>query len=90
MKQEWNPIVQYILNRLKEKSTWVSLGTALTGMGVVIAPDKWQMIMAIGMGVPGIISVFLPNTVMEKNITASVTATDLSKSLEATKPEEKK
>jgi hypothetical protein len=64
----WTTAAAYILNRLKEKSTWVSLGSVLTGMGVVIAPDKWQLIMAVGMGLPGIVGVFLPARVQEANI----------------------
>lgn len=81
-----NAVLAYILNRLSEKSTWVSLGSALTGMGVVIAPDKWQMIMAIGMGVPGIISIFLPARVMEKNVAPTDAPTPLSSSLESKAP----
>lgn len=58
----------YILDRLKERGTWLSLGSALTGMGVLIAPQKWDLIMAIGMGVPGIVTAFLPPRIQEKNI----------------------
>lgn len=60
--------LQYILDRMKERGTWLSLGTALTGMGVVIAPEQWQLIMAIGMGIPGIVTAFIPPYIQEKNI----------------------
>jgi hypothetical protein len=40
----------------------------LTGMGVAIKPDQWQQIMAIGMGIPGIVTAFLPPHIQEKNI----------------------
>ncbi len=60
--------LQYILDRMKERGTWLSLGTALTGMGVAIKPDQWQLIMAIGMGIPGIVTAFIPPYVQEKNV----------------------
>lgn len=61
-------IFQYILDRLKERATWLSISTALTGMGVVVKPDQWQAIMGIGMGLSGMITAFLPPNIQEKNI----------------------
>lgn len=58
----------YILERLKEKSTWVGIGSFITGLGVTISPDKWQIIMGIGMGLPGLISMFLPARVTESQV----------------------
>lgn len=81
----WQGVASYILNRLKEKSTWVALGSVLTGMGVAFSPENWQMIMTIGMGIPGIISVLIPSSVMEKNIVAADTTepkTDIAKSIQ--------
>ncbi len=77
-------IIRYILDRMKERGTWLSLGTALTGMGVVIAPKQWDLIMAIGMGVPGIVTAFLPPYIQEKNIIpapAAAPTTALAQSL---------
>lgn len=54
---------------MKERGTWLSLSSALTGMGVALKPDQWQLIMAIGMGIPGIITAFIPPVIQEKNIT---------------------
>lgn len=51
--------VGYIVARLQEPSTWVSLGSMLTGLGIVIAPDKWQAIMGIGLGVGGFLGAVL-------------------------------
>ncbi len=65
----WSVALHYLLDRMKERGTWLSLGTALTGMGVAIKPDQWQLIMAIGMGIPGIITAFVPPVIQEKNIT---------------------
>lgn len=64
----WGTFFTYIFDRMKERNTWLSLGTALTGMGVAIKPDQWQLIMAIGMGIPGIITAFMPPRIQEKNI----------------------
>lgn len=51
--------VDYIVARLQEPSTWVSLGSMLTGLGIVIAPDKWQAIMGIGLGLGGLLGAIL-------------------------------
>lgn len=64
----WSTPLWYILDRMKERGTWLSLSSALTGMGVVISPENWQMIMAIGMGVPGIITAFLRPHIKEEHI----------------------
>lgn len=80
----WRTPLYYILDRMKERGTWLSLGTALTGMGVLVKPEQWQMIMAIGMGLPGIITAFIPPVIQEKNISpAAPTAptTPLAQSL---------
>ncbi len=65
----WKTVFSYLLDRMKERGTWLSLSTALTGMGMVIAPQKWDLIMAIGMGIPGIVTAFVPPVIQEKNIT---------------------
>lgn len=78
-----NPTVQFIINRLSEKSTWVSLGTFLTGLGVTIAPDKWQIIMGVGMGLGGIAGILLPARVQEQNVAPTAAPTALSNSMQA-------
>lgn len=67
----WRQTLEYIIDRLKERTTWVSIGTLLTGMGVVVKPDQWQMIMGIGMGVGGILGILLPPRTNEKDIIPS-------------------
>lgn len=64
----WKTVALYMLDRMKERGTWLSLGTALTGMGVALKPDQWQAIMAIGMGIPGIVTAFIPPIIQERNI----------------------
>ena len=47
----------YIVARLREPSTWVGLGSFLTGVGIVLAPELWEQITAIGLGVGGFLAV---------------------------------
>lgn len=54
-----NFLADYIVGRIQEPSTWVSLGTTLTGLGVVIAPEYWQAIMGVGMSLGGFLGVVL-------------------------------
>lgn len=49
----------YIVARLREPSTWVGLGSFLTGVGVIVAPELWQQITAIGLGVGGLLAVIV-------------------------------
>lgn len=70
--------LEYIVNRLQEKSTWVALGSLLTGIGVAVKPDQWQAIMLIGMGVGGFIGTLLPAKVQEQNVKPSADPTPLS------------
>lgn len=51
----WTAVKEYLYARMAEPSTWVSLGSVFTGLGVVIAPDKWQAITAIGLGLGGLL-----------------------------------
>ncbi len=45
--------IEYCIARSQEPSTWVSLGTALTGAGVMVAPQYWQIIMGVCMFIGG-------------------------------------
>lgn len=60
--------ILYVVERFKEKSTWVALGSFLTACGIAIAPQKWDLIMTIGMGLPSLIAIFIPARVQEKNV----------------------
>lgn len=64
----WKAALNYILDRMKERGTWLSLSSALTGMGIAVKPDQWQLIMAIGMGIPGLVTAFIPPYIQEKNV----------------------
>jgi len=51
--------IDYIVARVQEPSTWVSLGTLATGLGFAVAPEYWQSIAAIGMGVGGLLGTIM-------------------------------
>jgi hypothetical protein len=46
--------LRYLLDRIREKSTWAGLGTLLAGVGIAINPALWQEISAVGVAVAGL------------------------------------
>lgn len=52
-------IWDYLVARMTEPSTYVSLGVLATGLGFAIAPEKWQAISSIAMGLGGFLGVVL-------------------------------
>lgn len=46
---------QYIIDRLKEPSTWRGLVLIATALGVNISPDQTTAIVSIGIGIAGVI-----------------------------------
>jgi hypothetical protein len=46
---------QYILDRAKEPSTWRGAFLFLAAIGIPIAPELANQIMAVGLGIAGII-----------------------------------
>jgi hypothetical protein len=50
---------QYIIARLQEPSTWVGLGSFLTGVGVVVAPEYWEAITGVGLAIGGFLAVVM-------------------------------
>lgn len=51
----------YIVDRLKEASTWRGIIMILTAVGVPIAPGMADAIIAVGMAVAGLIGVSTPD-----------------------------
>lgn len=50
---------EYILNRLKEPSSWRGIIALITAMGVQLAPDQVDAIVSLGLAVIGVINVFV-------------------------------
>lgn len=53
--------MQYIINRLKEASTWRGIAMLLTAFGLHIAPELQEAVIATGVGVAGLIGVAFPD-----------------------------
>lgn len=49
--------MNWLLNRLREPSTWRGLVWLLTALGVSLSPDAWAHITTIGMAAAGLIGV---------------------------------
>lgn len=47
--------MNWLLNRLKEPSTWRGLVWLLTALGVSLSPESWQYLTTAGMALAGLI-----------------------------------
>lgn len=54
--------MKYVLNRLREPSTWRGLVWLLTAAGVSLSPETWEQIIAVGMALAGLLGVLVPET----------------------------
>jgi hypothetical protein len=52
---------QYLLDRLKEPSTWRGIVAFVTAAGLVLSPDQQAAIVAAGLAIIGAIGAFLPD-----------------------------
>jgi hypothetical protein len=50
----------WIMNRLKEPSTWRGLVWLLTVAGITLTPEQTKLIVTAGMALAGLLGVFLP------------------------------
>ncbi len=55
-----NKVLQLILTRLGERSTWQGLVALLSALGVALDPGRLQAIAAAAVAVIGLIHVFFP------------------------------
>jgi hypothetical protein len=51
-------VIEYILNRLSENSTWRGLILLITSLGVALSPEQGEKIVAAGLAMVGLINVF--------------------------------
>lgn len=56
-----NPVIGYILGRLREPSTYAGAASALAAFGVAIPDPTWQLIVQGGMLIGGIIAAITPD-----------------------------
>ena len=52
-------ILDFVIGKAKEPSTWVGLGSLLTGLGFAIRPDLWQQVSSIAMSIGGLLAILL-------------------------------
>ena len=52
----------YVINRLKEPSTWRGLIMLLTAGGIVLSPGQVAMIVAAGTAAAGFVGTLFPDT----------------------------
>lgn len=51
----------YILDRMREPSTWRGLTLLLTALGIPLAPGVSDALIAAGLGVAGLIGALMPD-----------------------------
>ena len=54
--------MQYIINRLKEASTWRGIALLLTAFGVQVAPEVQEAVITAGIAVAGAVGVMFPDS----------------------------
>lgn len=54
-------MTDYIIERLKEASTWRGIVLVLTSFGLQLSPEQSAAIISIGLGVAGAIGALTPN-----------------------------
>lgn len=53
--------MDYIINRLNERSTWIGIISLAAGLGVAINPIFVEAIIAAGVSLAGLISIITPD-----------------------------
>ena len=56
-------VVGYLQQQLQEASTWRGMVVIATALGMQIAPDKVDAIVAAGLGLSGLLGAMLPDRV---------------------------
>jgi hypothetical protein len=51
---------KYILERMREPSTWRGVALLAAASGITVAPAMWEHIAAIGMAISGLIGMLAP------------------------------
>ena len=72
--------MNWLLNRLREASTWRGLVWLLTVSGVALRPDQVEAIVLAGMAIAGLLGVFLQDKARDPN--KRTRATDIPEKLD--------
>ena len=52
----------YILNRLKEASTWRGIILVATAAGAHLSPESQETIITVGVGLAGVVGALIPDS----------------------------
>ena len=52
----------YLLDRLKEASTWRGIALLLTAFGVQVAPEVQEAVISVGIAVAGAVGILFPDS----------------------------
>jgi hypothetical protein len=55
-------LLQFILDRGRERSTWLGIVSLATALGVVVTPAQSDAIIAAGIAIAGLLAVFTKDT----------------------------
>jgi len=53
-----NNFAEYLLSRLRERSSWLGIISVLTVVGVSLSPEQTQAVVSAGVALAGAIAVF--------------------------------
>lgn len=51
-------ILDYLLSRAKERSTWLGLISLITALGILFTPEQQESVIATGMALAGLVGAF--------------------------------
>ena len=54
-------IFDYVLTRLRERSTWLGLISLLTALGIVLTPAQQEYVIAAGSALAGLVATLTPD-----------------------------
>jgi len=72
-------VKDWIIARLSEESTWRGIILVVTGLGVKIAPDMAQSIIALGLAAVGVINVAKQQAASKADVAAAVESNNVQK-----------
>lgn len=59
---QWAALLRFVVDRLKERSTWLGIAAVLTAAGVGLSPEQGVAITTAGVALAGLLSAFWPDT----------------------------
>ena len=54
--------MKYLIDRAKERSTWVGITAIASGMGLYLSPEHIELITSLGIAIAGLIATMTKDT----------------------------